>query len=224
MSVRCIASTSKYTLGVENLLRPLLGPCLLTITIPAGFQLLHAVYVVERFLENLVKRHCSFHIAFFEGKYLLVQPFSLALADTCSRKRWAMYSARTVEGASIAIFIGQKCDQASPHSPASFIPTRCADQHISRLGKRGIQGISPCNPYPLRYGAWWIIPIDEHLFWELGRWEISKGASTRNDLVVEHTPTKCCPHQSYWIQRFKGLHYDCWEFHNLQQNEASHDG
>jgi hypothetical protein len=32
-----------------------------------GFQLLHAVYVVERFLENLVKRHCQFHIAFFEG-------------------------------------------------------------------------------------------------------------------------------------------------------------
>jgi hypothetical protein len=36
--------------------------------LPGGFQLLHAVYVVERFLENLVKRHCQFHIAFFEGK------------------------------------------------------------------------------------------------------------------------------------------------------------
>ncbi|TVY82683.1 putative helicase [Lachnellula suecica] len=33
----------------------------------SGFQLLHAVYVVEKFLENLVKRHCSFHIAFFEA-------------------------------------------------------------------------------------------------------------------------------------------------------------
>jgi hypothetical protein len=32
-----------------------------------GFQLLHSVYVVERFLENLTKRHCQFHIAFFEG-------------------------------------------------------------------------------------------------------------------------------------------------------------
>ena len=29
--------------------------------------MLHAVYVVERFLENLVKRHCNFHVAFFEG-------------------------------------------------------------------------------------------------------------------------------------------------------------
>ncbi len=32
-----------------------------------GFQILHAVYAVERFLENLIKRHCQFHIAFFEG-------------------------------------------------------------------------------------------------------------------------------------------------------------
>jgi hypothetical protein len=31
--------------------------------------MLHAVYVVERFLDNLVKRHCNFHIAFFEGDY-----------------------------------------------------------------------------------------------------------------------------------------------------------
>lgn len=37
------------------------------LTIPDGFQLLHAIYAVERFLENLVKRHCNFHIAFFEG-------------------------------------------------------------------------------------------------------------------------------------------------------------
>lgn len=33
-----------------------------------GFQLLHAVFVVERFLQNLLKRHCQFHIAFFDGK------------------------------------------------------------------------------------------------------------------------------------------------------------
>lgn len=44
-----------------------------------GFQLLHAVYVVERFLENLVKRKCNFHIVFFESELLtciLVQEFS----------------------------------------------------------------------------------------------------------------------------------------------------
>ncbi|KAH8807909.1 hypothetical protein F5884DRAFT_821438 [Xylogone sp. PMI_703] len=34
-----------------------------------GFQILHAVYLVERFLDNLVKRHCNFEIAFFEGKH-----------------------------------------------------------------------------------------------------------------------------------------------------------
>jgi hypothetical protein len=41
------------------------------LTFPAGFQILHFVYVVEKFLENLKKRHCSFHIAFFEGKKYL---------------------------------------------------------------------------------------------------------------------------------------------------------
>jgi hypothetical protein len=35
-----------------------------------GFQLLHAVYAVEKFLENLVKRHCQFHVVFFEGRFL----------------------------------------------------------------------------------------------------------------------------------------------------------
>ncbi|KAA8565170.1 hypothetical protein EYC84_010910 [Monilinia fructicola] len=39
-----------------------------------GFQLLHAVYVVERFLQNLVKRHCNFHIAFFEDNRQLCVP------------------------------------------------------------------------------------------------------------------------------------------------------
>lgn len=32
--------------------------------------MLHAVFVVETFLENLIKRHCQFNIAFFEGKLL----------------------------------------------------------------------------------------------------------------------------------------------------------
>jgi hypothetical protein len=31
-----------------------------------GFQMLHAVFVVERFLESLVKRHCQFHVVFFD--------------------------------------------------------------------------------------------------------------------------------------------------------------
>ncbi|KAI9827474.1 MAG: hypothetical protein M1832_004824 [Thelocarpon impressellum] len=38
-----------------------------------GFQLLHAVYAVENFLLNLVRRKCNFHIAFFEdNKHLCV--------------------------------------------------------------------------------------------------------------------------------------------------------
>ncbi|KAK0102274.1 hypothetical protein ONS95_005896 [Cadophora gregata] len=39
-----------------------------------GFQILHAVYVVERFLADLIKRHCQFHIAFFEENAQLCIP------------------------------------------------------------------------------------------------------------------------------------------------------
>ncbi|KAF8857718.1 P-loop containing nucleoside triphosphate hydrolase protein [Acephala macrosclerotiorum] len=39
-----------------------------------GFQLLHAVYVVEKFLENLIKRHCQFHVAFFNENAQLCVP------------------------------------------------------------------------------------------------------------------------------------------------------
>ena len=33
-----------------------------------GFQLLHAVYIVEAFLGNLVRRGCNFHVVFFYGR------------------------------------------------------------------------------------------------------------------------------------------------------------
>jgi hypothetical protein len=39
-----------------------------------GFQMLHAVFVVERFLENLIKRHCRFHIAFYDEHSTLCVP------------------------------------------------------------------------------------------------------------------------------------------------------
>ena len=32
-----------------------------------GFQLLHAVYAVEKYLNNLVSRGCKFSIVFFDG-------------------------------------------------------------------------------------------------------------------------------------------------------------
>ena len=40
---------------------------LTVITMADGFQLLHAVYAVEAFLETLVRRLCNFHIIFFSG-------------------------------------------------------------------------------------------------------------------------------------------------------------
>ena len=39
------------------------------ITMTDGFQLLHAVYTVEAFLETLVRRLCNFHIVFFSGLF-----------------------------------------------------------------------------------------------------------------------------------------------------------
>lgn len=30
--------------------------------------MLHAVFIVEQFLENLIKRHCNFHLGFFDGE------------------------------------------------------------------------------------------------------------------------------------------------------------
>lgn len=56
----------------------------------AGFQILHAVYVVERLLEDLIKRHCQFHIAFFEGE-LVFHTMSTTSTDLLRRKCTAMY-------------------------------------------------------------------------------------------------------------------------------------
>ncbi|KAE8449822.1 hypothetical protein EG329_007299 [Mollisiaceae sp. DMI_Dod_QoI] len=46
-----------------------------------GFQLLHAIYVAERFLENLIKRHCQFHIAFFDENAQLCVPIGKSEAQ-----------------------------------------------------------------------------------------------------------------------------------------------
>ncbi len=43
-----------------------------------GFQMLHAVFVVERFLENLIKRHCRFHIAFYDMHNTLCVPIGVS--------------------------------------------------------------------------------------------------------------------------------------------------
>ena len=34
---------------------------------PGGFQLLHAVYAVEHFLQGLMQRKCNFHVVFFDN-------------------------------------------------------------------------------------------------------------------------------------------------------------
>lgn len=42
-----------------------------------GFQLLHASYAVESFLQGLVARRCNFHIAFFDEHYQLCVPLGV---------------------------------------------------------------------------------------------------------------------------------------------------
>ena len=46
-----------------------------------GFQMLHAVFLVERFLENLIKRHCWFHIAFIDQHSMLSVPAGVSKND-----------------------------------------------------------------------------------------------------------------------------------------------
>jgi len=47
-----------------------------------GFQLLHAVYVVERFLEALVRRLCNFHLVFFhDHEDLCIPPYNFPLKN-----------------------------------------------------------------------------------------------------------------------------------------------
>ena len=48
-----------------------------------GFQLLHAVYLVERFLSNLKDRKCNFHLAFFETTRDLCIPPDSDSASRC---------------------------------------------------------------------------------------------------------------------------------------------
>ena len=46
-----------------------------------GFQLLHAVYVVEYFLQGLIQRKCNFHIVFFGNHQELCLPRGVAAAN-----------------------------------------------------------------------------------------------------------------------------------------------
>lgn len=46
-----------------------------------GFQVLHAVYNVEHFLHQLVKRKCNFHVVFFEGSRGLCLPSTVREKD-----------------------------------------------------------------------------------------------------------------------------------------------
>lgn len=57
----------------------------------AGFQILHAVYAVEHFLQGLVQRHCNFHVVFFEANRALCVPRGVS-----QNRRSKYFLARTI--------------------------------------------------------------------------------------------------------------------------------
>lgn len=58
------AGSSRFLIHGDSLLRHCFSDPRLDFS--SGFQLLHTVYVVERFLENLVKRGCVFDVVFLD--------------------------------------------------------------------------------------------------------------------------------------------------------------
>ena len=58
------AGSSPFVIDGDSLLRHIFSDS--RIDFSSGFQLLHAVYAVERFLDNLTRRNCVFDVVFFE--------------------------------------------------------------------------------------------------------------------------------------------------------------
>lgn len=76
-----------------------------------GFQVLHAVYVVERFLENLTKRHCQYHIAFFEENAELCVP-----PERISSRRARYLLARSVIKRHLTLHLPTSCPGLAVHT------------------------------------------------------------------------------------------------------------
>jgi hypothetical protein len=58
------AGSSRFLVHGDSLLRRCFSDSRLNFA--TGFPMLHAVYIVERFLENMIKRKCVFDIVFFQ--------------------------------------------------------------------------------------------------------------------------------------------------------------
>ncbi|KAI5815299.1 hypothetical protein BZA77DRAFT_282187 [Pyronema omphalodes] len=70
------AGSSRFLIHGESLLRHCFSDPL--IDFDPGFQLLHAVYVVEQFLQNIVRRKCQFDIVFLDEHAKLCVPDTVA--------------------------------------------------------------------------------------------------------------------------------------------------
>ncbi|KAH0541683.1 hypothetical protein FGG08_003846 [Glutinoglossum americanum] len=71
------AGNERFIVEGDSLLRHCFEDSKIDLTAGAradGFQLLHAAYEVERFLESLVRRLCNFHIVFFDSNEILCIP------------------------------------------------------------------------------------------------------------------------------------------------------
>ncbi|TQS38013.1 hypothetical protein Golomagni_01491 [Golovinomyces magnicellulatus] len=100
----------------------------------SGMQVLHATYVLERFLENLVKRHCNFHIVFFEENANLCIPAGTIavnrsrylLARCLIRRHLEAYLPNCHVPIKVVSFQGLDCVQFEEYlskSPVDFIMT-----------------------------------------------------------------------------------------------------
>jgi ATP-dependent RNA helicase DDX60 len=70
------AGQEHFLIDGDSLLRDCFGDSRLDFL--HGWQVLHAVYAVERFLGALVVRHCRFSVAFFDGTAFLILSFGPA--------------------------------------------------------------------------------------------------------------------------------------------------
>ncbi|RKF73532.1 putative helicase [Golovinomyces cichoracearum] len=119
----------------------------------SGIQVLHATYVVERFLENLVKKNCNFHIVFFEENSNLCIPTGTTAVNR-SRYLLARYLIRRHLEANlpkchvsvkVVSFTGLNCIQFEKFlskSPVDFMMTHDGSDSNDIIG----DGTSPREP------------------------------------------------------------------------------
>ncbi|PBP25521.1 DEAD/DEAH box helicase [Diplocarpon rosae] len=130
-----------------------------------GFQLLHAVYVVERFLEDLIKRHCQFHIAFFEENSQLCIPPGVnaehearyLLARSVIKRHLARHLPSACPTVVINTFPGVESDEFTNYlhgSPIQFVMAHDGSRRESNPSSSGTNRNEKVSKASLRTMIW----------------------------------------------------------------------